>query len=42
VGFEGWTVIFTDRRQAVQAFVKLGSGTRKSDAAELLERLEVG
>jgi hypothetical protein len=42
MGFEGWNVIFTDRGQAVQAFVKLGSGTRKSDAAEVLDRLEVG
>ena len=42
LGFEGWNVIFTDRGQAVQAFVKLGSGTRKSDAAEVLDRLEVG
>ena len=42
VGFEGWTVIFTDRGQAVQAFVKLGPGTPKSDAAEVLDRLEIG
>ena len=41
LGFEGWNVIFTDRGQAVQAFVKLGSGTPKSDAAELLDRLEI-
>jgi hypothetical protein len=41
LGFEGWNVIFTDRGQAVQAFVKLGFGTRKSDAAELLDRLEI-
>ena len=41
LGFEGWNVIFTDRGQTVQAFVKLGSGTRKSDAAELLDRLEI-
>lgn len=42
VGFEGWNVIFTDRGQAVQALVKLGSGTPKSDAAELLDRVELG
>jgi hypothetical protein len=42
MGFEGWNVIFTDRGQAVQAFAKIGSGTRKSDAAEVLDRLEVG
>jgi hypothetical protein len=41
LGFEGWNVIFTDRGQAVQAFVKLGSGTPKSDAAEVLDRLEI-
>jgi hypothetical protein len=35
-------VTFTDRGQAVQAFVKLGPGMRKSDAAEVLDRLEVG
>jgi hypothetical protein len=40
-GFEGWNVIFTDRGQVVQAFVKLGPATRKSDAAEVLDRLEV-
>ena len=34
LGFEGWNVIFTDRGQAAQAFVKLGPYTRKSDAAE--------
>jgi hypothetical protein len=42
LGFKGWNVIFTDRGRAVQAFVKLGSGTRMSDAAEVLDRLEVG
>jgi hypothetical protein len=42
MGFEGWNVIFTDRGRAVQALVKLGSGARKSDAAEVLDRLEVG
>jgi hypothetical protein len=42
VGFEGWDVIFTDRGQAVQALVKLGPDTPKSDAAELLDRLELG
>jgi hypothetical protein len=42
VGFEGWNVIFTDRGQAVQALVKLGPGTPKSDAAELLDRVELG
>ena len=42
VGFEGWNVIFTDRGQAVQALVKLGSGTPKSDAAEVLDRVEIG
>lgn len=41
LGFEGWNVIFTDRGQAVQAFVKLGAAARKSDAAELLDRLEI-
>jgi hypothetical protein len=42
LGFEGWTVTFTDRGQVVQAFVKLGPNTPKSDAAEVLDRLEVG
>jgi hypothetical protein len=42
VGFEGWNVIFTDRGQAVQALVKLDSGTPKSDAAEVLDRVEIG
>lgn len=41
LGFEGWNVIFTDRGQAVQAFVKLGPGTRKSDAAEVLDQLVI-
>ena len=41
-GFEGWNLIFTDRGHAVQALVKLGSGTPKSDAAEVLDRLEIG
>ena len=41
LGFEGWNVIFTDRGQAVQAFVKLGPDTPKSDAAGLLDRLEI-
>jgi hypothetical protein len=41
LGFEGWNVIFTDRGQAVQAFVKLGPGTRKSDAVEVLDRLVI-
>jgi hypothetical protein len=35
-------VIFTDRGQAVQALVKLDSGTPKSDAAEVLDRVEIG
>jgi hypothetical protein len=42
LGFEGWTVTFTDRGQVVQAFVKPGPNTPKSDAAELLDRLEIG
>ena len=42
LGFEGWNVIFTDGGQAVQAFVKLGPHTRRSDAAEVLDRLVVG
>jgi len=42
LGFEGWNVMFTDRGQAVQAFVKLGLETRRSDAAEVLDRLVVG
>jgi len=42
LGFEGWNVLFTDRGQAVQAFVKLGPETRKSDAAEVLDRLDIG
>jgi hypothetical protein len=41
-GFEGWNLIFTDRGQVVQAFVKLGPNTPKSDAAEVLDRLEIG
>jgi len=39
--FEGWNVVFTDRGQAVQAFVKLGPGRRKSDAAEVLDQLVI-
>ena len=42
LGFEGWNLIFTDRGQVVQAFVKLGSNTPKSDAAEVLDRVEIG
>jgi hypothetical protein len=42
LGFEGWTVTFTDRGQVVQAFVKLGHNTPKSDAAEVLDRVEIG
>ena len=42
LGFEGWTVTFTDRGQLVQAFVKLGPNTPKSDAAEVLDRVEIG
>jgi hypothetical protein len=41
-GFEGWNLIFTDRGQVVQAFVKLGPNTPKSDAAEVLDRVEIG
>lgn len=41
VGFEGWNVIFVDRDVTVQAFVGLGPGARKSDAAELLDRLTI-
>ena len=41
LGFEGWSVVFTDRGQAVRAFVKLGPGTRKSDA-EVPDRLVIG
>ena len=40
--FEGWNVIFTDHGQAIQAFVKLGPDTPKSDAAEALDRLKIG
>ena len=39
--FEGWNVIFVDHGAAVQAFVGLGPGARKSDAAELLDRLTI-
>lgn len=42
LGFEGWNVLFTYRGQAVQAFVQLRPGTRKSDAAEVLDRLVIG
>ena len=42
LGFEGWTVSVTDRGQLVQAFVKLGPNTPKSDAAEVLDRVEIG
>ena len=42
MGFEGWNVIFTDHGQAIQAFVKIGPDTPKSDAAEVLDRLEIG
>ena len=40
--FAGWNVIFTDHGQAIQAFVKIGPDTPKSDAAEVLDRLEIG
>ena len=33
---------FTDLGQVVQAFVKLGPNTPKSDAAEVLDRVEIG
>jgi hypothetical protein len=41
LGFEGWNVIFTEEGQAVQAFVRLGSETRRSDVTDLLDRLVV-
>ena len=41
-GIRRLELIFTDRGHAVQALVKLGSGTPKSDAAEVLDRLEIG
>ncbi len=41
LGFEGWNVIFVDRSVTVQAFVGLGPRARKSDAAELLDRLAI-
>ena len=40
--FAGWNVIFMDHGQAIQAFVKIGPDTPKSDAAEVLDRLEIG
>ena len=42
LGFERWTVTFTDRGQVVQAFDKLGPNPPKSDAAEVLDRVEIG
>jgi hypothetical protein len=41
LGFEGWNVTFVDRSVTVQAFVGLGPRARKSDAAELLDRLAI-
>ena len=41
LGFDGWSVTFTERGQVIQAFVKLSPGTRKADAAEVLDRLVV-
>jgi hypothetical protein len=41
LGFEGWNVIFVDHSVTVQTFVGLGPGARKSDAAELLDRLAI-
>jgi hypothetical protein len=40
-GFEGWNVIFVDHDVAVQAFVGLGPGARKSDVERLLEGLTI-
>ena len=39
---EGYRILFTLGGQAMQAMVALGRGARKSDAIELLDRLEVG
>jgi hypothetical protein len=41
LGFEGWNVIFVDGSVTIQAFVGLGRAARKSDAAELLDRLTI-
>jgi hypothetical protein len=41
IGFDGWNVIFVDHSVTVQAFVGLGSGARKADATELLDRLTI-
>jgi len=40
-GAAGWNVIFVARSVTVQAFVGLGPRVRKSDAAELLDRLAI-
>jgi hypothetical protein len=42
LGFEGWNVMFADRGRALQAFVELGPGISRSDAAEVLDRLVIG
>jgi hypothetical protein len=40
-GFEGWNLGFTDHGQVVQAVIRQYPGMRESDAAELLDRLEI-
>jgi hypothetical protein len=39
--FEGWNLTFTDTGQVVQAIVRVEAGEPRSDATELLDRLEI-
>ena len=39
--FEGWNLTFTDSGQVVQAIVRVEAGEPRSDATELLDRLEI-
>jgi hypothetical protein len=41
LSFEGWNVTFADRGRALQAFVELGPGIGRPDAAEVLDRLVI-
>jgi hypothetical protein len=40
--FVGWNLTFTDHGQVLQAIVRVEPGAPRSDAAKLLDRLEIG
>jgi len=42
LGFEGWNLTFVDHGRVVQAIVRVGPGTPKSDATRVLDGLETG